>query len=74
MPVRGLCDATYDISTGYGLTIFQICILLNFPLNKIVDAAEPVNQYEKPTVASCLRTEASRRPRGKWDTGRIRAP
>ena len=27
MPVRGLCNATYDMSTGYGLTIFflQIC-------------------------------------------------
>ena len=25
-PVRGLCNATYDISTGYGLTTcFQIC-------------------------------------------------
>ena len=25
VPVRGLCDATYDRSTGYGLMIFQIC-------------------------------------------------
>ena len=28
-PVRGLCNVTYDMSTGYGLTIFfQICKLL----------------------------------------------
>ena len=26
VPVRGLCNATYEMSTGYGLTIFfQIC-------------------------------------------------
>ena len=27
VPVRGSCDATYDMSTGYGLTIFLICII-----------------------------------------------
>ena len=25
VPVRGLCNATYNISTGYGLTIFSNC-------------------------------------------------
>ena len=52
VPVRGLCNATYDMSTGYGLTIFfQICIK-NFLLNQIVEAAEPVNPYENLTAAS----------------------
>ena len=41
---------------------------------KVVEAAEPVNPYENLTAASCLRREASRRPPGKGDTGRIRAP
>ena len=72
VPVRGLCNATHDMSTGYGLTIFSN--LSNFSLNKIVEAAEPVNPYENLTAASCLRREASRRPHGKGDTGRIRAP
>ena len=61
VPVRGLCNATYDMSTGHGLTT----------LNQIVEAAEPVNPYENLTAASCLRREASRRPHGKGDTGRI---
>ena len=42
----------------------------DFPLSKIVEAAEPVNPYKNLTAASCLRTEASRRPHGKG----IRAP
>ena len=33
-----------------------------------------VNPYENFTAASCLRREALRRPHGKGDTGRIRAP
>ena len=33
-----------------------------------------VNSYENLTAASCLRREASRRPHGKGDKGRIRAP
>ena len=45
-----------------------------FSLNQIVEAAEPVNPYENLTAASCLRREASRRPHGKGDTGKIRAP
>ena len=69
-PVRGLCIATYDMSTGYGLTIFQNF----FSLNQIVEAAEPVNPYKNLTAASCLRREASQRPHGKGDTGIIRAP
>ena len=72
VPLRGLCNATYNMSTGYGLTIFPN--LSNFSLNQIVEAAEPVNPYENLTAASCLRREASRRPHGKGDTGRIRAP
>ena len=55
MPVRRLCNATYDMYTGYGLTIFSN--LFNFSRNKIVKAAEPVNSYENLTAASCLRTE-----------------
>ena len=70
--VRGLCNATYDMSTGYGLTIFPN--LSNFSLNQIVETAEPVNPYKNLTAASCLRREASQRPHGKGDTGRIRAP
>ena len=72
VPVRELCNATYDMSTGYGLTNFSN--LYNFSLNQIVEAAEPVNPYENLTAASCLRREASWRPHGKGDTGRIRAP
>ena len=72
VPVRGLCNATYDMSTVYGLTIFPN--LSNFSLNQIVEAAEPVNPYENLTAASCLRREASRRMHGNGDTGRIRAP
>ena len=72
VPVRGLCNATYDMSTGYRLTIFPN--LSNFSLNQIVEAAEPVNPYKNLTAASCLRREASRRPHGKGDTGRIQAP
>ena len=72
VPVRRLCNAIYDMSTGYGLTIFfllQICKSLS--LNQIVEAAEPVNPYENLTATSCLRREASRRPHGKGDTGSV---
>ena len=55
VPVLGLCDAIYNMSMGYGLTIFKISI--TSPLNKFVEAAEPVNPYENLTAASCLRTE-----------------
>ena len=41
MPMRGLCDAIYDMYTGYGLTIFKN--LSNSSRNQIVEAAEPVN-------------------------------
>ena len=58
----------------YGLRTYDFSNLYNFPLNKIVEATEPVNPYENLTAASCLRTEASQRPHGKGDTGRIRAP
>ena len=54
VPVRGLSNATYDMSTGYRLTMFSN--LYNFSLNKIVEAAAPVNLYENLTAASCLRT------------------
>ena len=73
VPVRGLCNATCDMPTGYGLTISPN--LSNFSLNQIVEDAEPVNPYENLTAAaSCLRREASRGPHWKGDTGRIRAP
>ena len=68
-PVRGLCSATYDMSTGYGLTIFPN--LSSFSLNQIIEAAEPVNPYKNLTAASCLRREASRGPHGKGDTGSV---
>ena len=58
----------------YGLRTYDFSNIYNFPLNKIVEAAEPVNPYENLTAASCLHTEASWRPHGKGDTGRIRAP
>ena len=69
MPVRGLCNATYDMHTGYGLTIFSN--LFNFSRNKIVKAAEPVNPYENLTAASCLRTEAARKRGYGLDTGSV---
>ena len=69
VPVRGLCNATYEMSMGYGLTIFSN--LSNFSRNQIVEAAEPVNPYENLTAASCLHREASRRPHGKGDTGSV---
>ena len=52
--VRSLCGALagilrchYDLSTGYGLYKYNFSNLYNFPLNKIVEAAEPVNPYKK---------------------------
>ena len=55
----------------YGLRTYDFSNLYKFPLSKIVEATEPVNPYENLTVASCLRTEASRRLRGKGDTGSV---
>ena len=72
VPVWGLCNATYD--NVYGLWTDDFSNLYNFPLNKIIEGTEPVNPYENLTAASCLCTEASQRPHGKGDTGRIRAP
>ena len=73
VPVRGLCSATYDLATtclrATNLQFFKF--VYNFPLNKIVEAAEPVNPYDNLTAASCLRTEASWRPHGKGDTGSV---
>ena len=45
----------------YGLRTYDFSNLYNFLLNKIVEAAEPVNPCENLTAASCLRTEASRK-------------
>ena len=64
-PVRGLSDATYDMSTGYGLTIFHI--FNNFPLNKIVEAARARESVRKSH--SCLPAFA-RRPHGGPRGGR----
>ena len=55
----------------YGLRTYNFSNLYNLPLNKIVEAVEPVNPYENLTAASCLRTEASQRPHGKGDMGSI---
>ena len=54
------------LSTGYGLAILSNK-KKTFSPNQIVEAADPVNPYENLT-------EASRRPHGKEETGRIRAP
>ena len=66
VPVWGLCKATY-MSTDYGLTIFSNSY--NFPLNKMVEAAEPVNPYKSQSPpASAQRLHGPRTKR--W----IRAP
>ena len=41
----------------YGIRTYNFSNLYNFPLNKIVEAAEPVNPFKNITAASCLRTE-----------------
>ena len=38
-----------DVSTGYGLTFFQICHCAE--LNKIVEATMPVNPYDDRKVS-----------------------
>ena len=43
-PVRGLCNATYDMSTGHGLMIFQICKLLAKPNRRGRGACESVQK------------------------------
>merc|ERR1712002_497677 len=48
MPVQGLCDAIYDMYTGYGLTIFKN--LSNSSRNQIVESAEPVNPHDNLTA------------------------
>ena len=46
VPVRGLCNATYDISTGYGLTIFFTFVkLLAKPNRRGRGARESVRKY-----------------------------
>ena len=79
-PVRPLCGACAGIVWCHLRHVYrlrmdlQLSNLYNFLLNKIVEATEPMNPYENLTPASCLRTEASRRPHRKGDTGRIQAP
>ena len=58
VPVRGLCNATYDMSTG--LQFFKFVKLLAKPNRRGCGARE-----------SCLRREASWRPHGKGDTGSV---
>ena len=73
--VRCQCgDCAMPSSTCLRATDLRFSNLYNFPLNTIVEAAEPVNPYKNLTAASCLRTEASRRQHRKGDTGKIRAP
>ena len=75
-PPRGACAGIVrcHLRHVYGLRTYDYSNLYNFLLNKIIEAVETVNPYENLTAASCLRTEASQRPHGKGDTGRIRAP
>ena len=68
---RSPCDARTgivrchcDVSTGYGLTIFRICHCAE--LNKIVEAAMPVNPYDDRKVSL-------RRPHGNGDMDIVRA-
>ena len=61
----------YHLRHVYGLLSHDFSKFLNFSLNQIVEAAEPVNPYENLTAASCLRREASRRPHGKGDTASV---
>ena len=59
MPVRGFVQC--HLRHVYGLQAYDFSNLYNFSLNKIVEAAAPVNPYENLTAASCLRTEAARK-------------
>jgi len=56
MPVRGLCNGGYDMSTSYGLMIFKN--LYNFLLYKY-------------TAIACLRTEAARKGRYGQSAGSV---
>ena len=51
--IQGIeCDASYDVSTGYGSTIFKT--RHSAELHKIVEAKAPVNPYDirkSPAVA-----------------------
>ena len=55
----------------YGLRTYDFSNLYNFPLNKIIEAAEPVDPYENLTAASCLRTEAAWKGGYGQDTGSV---
>ena len=70
VPVRGLCNATYDMSTGYGAYDFCCCVcvkLLAKPNRR--GRAEPVNPYENFTAASCLRTPQGGLAEAAWKGG-----
>ena len=60
VPVRG----SYDVSTGYGLTFFQICHCAELYEN--VEATMPVNLYDDRKVSL-------RRPHGNGDLDIVRA-
>ena len=51
---------------AYGLRTYNFSNLYNFSLNKIVEAAEPVNstKISQPPPASALRPRGSRTERG----------
>ena len=73
--VRRPCDARtapvrcpYDMSTGYGLTIFKS--LYNFLFYKIVEATEAVKSYDHRTAVAT----AAQRPYDNGLTGIARAP
>ena len=63
VPVRGLVpDTTYDMSTGYGLTIFQIG--KTFPLNKRPRSPWIRTKISQPPPASAWRPRRGRTERG----------
>ena len=67
MPVRESCIASYEMYTGYVLTIIKTYITFSY---KIVEAVEPVNLYENNTAVAT----SALMPHGKRDTDSLRAP
>ena len=64
----GIVLCSYDVSTGYGLTI--IIFLYNSELNKIVEATATLRRPK----AVRYRTASVRRPRGNGNFGIVRSP
>ena len=68
MPVRGIVRCSYDVSTGYVLTIFYF--LYNLELNKIV---EVVTILRRPKTVR-YRTASVRRSHENGNLGIVRLP